>query len=81
MHGEAGLTKIKDEKSRKSKYAMHGETVRLENASSKALDESSMQSKMLRTRREGNNAEAVTAERSNHLKSPKPSNRTEDAYR
>ena len=35
VNGEAGLNKIKDAKSRDSKYAMHGETVRLENASSK----------------------------------------------
>ena len=44
VHGEAGLNKIRDEKSRDSKYAMHGETVRLaDNASSfKEMDALSM---------------------------------------
>ena len=64
MHGgEAGLGKIKDEKSRDSKYAIHGETVRLENTSSKEMDLSSMHSNKMR-RRNQNIAEAATAERS-----------------
>lgn len=90
VHGEAGLNKIRDEKSRDSKYAMHGETVRLaDNASSfKEMDALSMQSKQQQMMMRKNEiiAEAVTVEKSTDLfakshPSPKPSTRTEDATR
>ena len=80
--GEANLNKIRDGKSRDSKYRMHGDTVRLaDNASSfKDMDEQQLM------RKNDKITEDVAAEKSTELfvknhPSPKPSTRTEDATR
>ena len=83
VNGEAGLNKIKDTKSRDSKYAMHGETVRLDNTSSKEkiADGSSLQNKNLKRVSANvvasNNIAVVKKPQEIPQKSPRPSTRTE----